>query len=139
MYIFLDIDGVMVHAIPHKKVEFESDGFYKFIPEAVERLNSILNEGDEIILSTSHRFLYNLTDWERVFSSRGIKKVKISRIHLPVEELSRKEEILFWMSEKELKCEEIIIIDDDKSLNDLPSEYKEKLILTNPYIGLTKI
>jgi hypothetical protein len=35
--------------------------------------------------------------------------------------------------------EEFIIIDDDKSLNDLPTYLKEKLILTSPLIGLTDI
>ena len=30
MKLFLDIDGVLVHANPMRKVEFDDDGFYKF-------------------------------------------------------------------------------------------------------------
>jgi hypothetical protein len=31
-----------------------------------------------------------------------------------------------------------IILDDDKSLNDLPTEVKNHLVLTSPMIGLTE-
>lgn len=41
MIFFLDIDGVMVHANPHRTVELEKDGFYRFNPLAVSILNSI--------------------------------------------------------------------------------------------------
>jgi hypothetical protein len=34
--------------------------------------------------------------------------------------------------------EEFVIIDDDKSLNALPTFLKNKLILTSPLIGLTE-
>eukprot|EP01133_Synstelium_polycarpum_P016562 gene16562-19680_t len=40
MIFFLDIDGVMVHANPHKPVELEEDGFYKFNPVAFFYMNS---------------------------------------------------------------------------------------------------
>ena len=43
---------------------------------------------------------------------------------------------LKWFEEN--SCDNYIIIDDDKSLNDLPKEMKENLILTSPLIGLTK-
>lgn len=42
MKIFLDIDGVMVHANPQKQLYFEDDGFYKFNAVAVQILKSII-------------------------------------------------------------------------------------------------
>ncbi|MBV2226883.1 MAG: hypothetical protein KUL85_08485 [Sphingobacterium mizutaii] len=50
--------------------------------------------------------------------------------------VSRKTEIIDWISRHKLKSEEVLIIDDDKSLNDLPLNFKERLVLTNPYVGL---
>jgi len=49
----------------------------------------------------------------------------------------RKTEIIEWINKHKLKPEEVLIIDDDKSLNDLPLNFKERLVLTNPYIGLS--
>ncbi|MHC5226560.1 HAD domain-containing protein [Ignatzschineria sp. LJL83] len=61
MKLFLDIDGVMVHANPHRTVEHEEDGFYRFNLQAIEALNMLIKEMniEEIILSTSHRFNFN--------------------------------------------------------------------------------
>ncbi|WP_409529766.1 HAD domain-containing protein [Sphingobacterium sp.] len=50
--------------------------------------------------------------------------------------VSRKTEIIDWINRHKLKPEEVLIIDDDKSLNDLPLNSKERLVLTNPYVGL---
>jgi len=52
-----------------------------------------------------------------------------------VNNLSRKDEIInYLLSNKE----DYLIIDDDSQLNNLPTNIKEKLILTSPLIGLTK-
>ena len=50
---------------------------------------------------------------------------------------SRKDEILNWFNLNGVS-EKFIIIDDDKSLNDLPSYLKDKLVLTSSLIGLTE-
>ncbi len=136
MKIFLDIDGVMVHAIPNLKVALENDKFYKFSTKAIDKLNSLLNPGDEIILSTTHRFRFRVAEWKEVFKSRGIEIENLSMIALPVNILNRKDEIMYWIAERDLEAAEILIIDDCKSLNALPDEYKERLMLTNGYVGL---
>lgn len=41
MKIFLDIDGVMVHANPYKKLDFMDDDFYLFNLSAINSLNSL--------------------------------------------------------------------------------------------------
>ena len=143
MKFFLDIDGVMVHANPQKPVDLEADGFYKFNTVAVKILKSILYETkDEVILSTSHRFKYDIDGWKEIFLSRGIKMNHISIIetsYISTCRVSRKSEIEHWISANQLESSEVVIIDDDKSLNDLPKYLKDRLVLTNPYTGLNDI
>lgn len=136
MVLFLDIDGVMVHTNPSKPIEQLEDNFYVFDDEAVTVLNRIISKNviDEIIISSSHRFKFTPTEWERLFSTRKIKINKISII--AIEKGSRKENIFSWIEFRRLKPNDYIIIDDDKSLNGLPEVIKKRLILTNPYIGL---
>ncbi|OWP84529.1 hypothetical protein BWK59_04880 [Flavobacterium davisii] len=100
-------------------------------------LNSINSSEIEIILSTSHRHRFTITKWKEIFKNRGISFNKISRVRTNISTFqSRKSEIENWIHIKKLKPEEIIIIDDDKSLNGLSSDYKKRLILTNSYTGL---
>ena len=143
MKFFLDIDGVLVHANPHKPVDLEPDGFYKFNQIAVNILNSVLYETkDEVILSTSHRFRYDIVRWKEIFSSRGIKMNNISIIETSTSSdirTDRKTEIEHWINENQIESSDVVIIDDDKSLNDLPKDLKERLVLTNPYTGLNDI
>ena len=51
--------------------------------------------------------------------------------------LSREDEIVNWVNVKNVN-EDFVIIDDDKSLNDLPDFLKESLVQTSPHIGLTE-
>jgi hypothetical protein len=143
MVFFLDIDGVLVHANPHKPVDLEADGFYKFNTIAVSILKSVLYETkDEVILSSSHRFKYDINRWKEIFLSRGIKMKYISIIenfHSPNSRPTRKTEIEHWINENHIKSSDVVIIDDDKSLNDLPKYLKDRLVLTNPYTGLNDI
>lgn len=139
MKFFLDIDGVMVHANPHKRVDLDDDGFYKFNQTAVDVLNSVIdpNSDDELILSTSHRFRFNIIEWLSIFQSRGINAKNISILDIPIQHKhTRKSEIIDWIVRCNLTADDLVIIDDDKSLNELPNNLKERLVLTNPYTGL---
>jgi hypothetical protein len=135
MKVFLDIDGVMVHANPHKPIELEDDGFYRFAYKAICAINSIDNA--EIILSTSHRHRFSVNIWSDMFERRGIHFNSISIIETQCShKISRREEIEKWIKIKHYKLSEFIIIDDDKSLNDLPKKIKDRVVLTSPYKGL---
>lgn len=135
MLIMLDIDGVMVQASPWKRVELLNDGFYEFIPRAVDGLRKIISEtGASIVLTTSHKSTYSLLEWKTIFKKRGIE-TEILKLEDNVDFLSRKEEVIRWLS-KNPDCNDFVIIDDDKSLHDLPKEIKEKVVFTQPYIGL---
>lgn len=139
MKFFLDIDGVMVHANPHKRVDLDDDGFYKFNQTAVDVLNSVISPDgeDELILSTSHRFRFNIIEWLSIFQSRGINAKNISILDIPVQHKhTRKSEIINWIVRCNLTADDLVIIDDDKSLNELPNNLKERLVLTNSYTGL---
>jgi hypothetical protein len=138
MLILLDIDGVMVPANSWKKPEFHEDGFPMFNSKSVTALQKIISEtGASLLLTTSHKSKYNITQWRSIFKSRGIKAKHIQRLSSNSLHSSRKDEILDWYKAKHIANEEFVIIDDDKLLNDLPANIKNNLVLTSPSIGLT--
>ncbi len=137
--LILDIDGVLVTTPAWKQPEFLPDGFMKFNTKAAQNLAYLVERfNPSIILSTTHRINYSLAEWQEIFKIRGIYPVAISKINnlVAIREMeSRATEILKWI-ESEVKQEAYIIIDDDLSLHDLPSEIKNKCVLTKPLIGL---
>ena len=139
MLILLDIDGVMVPAASWKAPELLEDGFPNFSARAVNGLRRIISEtGATILLTTSHKSKYSVSSWRNIFAHRGIN-TKISKLnnHNHDTRTTRKEEVLNWIK-KNKGDDNFIIIDDDKSLNDLPFDIKRKLILTSPLIGLNE-
>ena len=137
MLILLDIDGVMVPANSWKRPEFLEDGFPSFSIKATNALKKIISETNaNILLTTSHKTSYSLKEWRNIFKKRNITLHKISRLSENVNYLSRKQEILEWFATKK-DNKEFMIIDDDKSLNDLPKFLKNRLIQTSSSIGLT--
>jgi hypothetical protein len=137
MLILLDIDGVMLSASSWKPVERLDDGFSSFNPRAVSSLQRIISEtGASIVLTTSHKSTYSLTQWRKIFKKRGIDVSIIGKLEDNTTFLTRKEEILNWKL-KNKSVNDYVILDDDKSLNGLPSNIKDKLVLTSPMVGLT--
>ena len=131
MKIFLDIDGVMVHANPYKKLDLMDDDFYLFNLSAINSLNSLKIDDLEIILSTTHRFRYSIEDWKKIFRKRKINFEEIYIVGIELENhFSRKDEIEKWIKIKGFKPGDFIIIDDDKSLNGLEEKFKKRLVLT---------
>ncbi|GAB2493388.1 HAD domain-containing protein [Algoriphagus taiwanensis] len=136
MLIFLDIDGVMVSGATWKVPETLEDGFPVFLEKAVRSLNSLITPDTKIILSTSHRDRFTLHEWKKVFLRRGIVVNKLDRFPYAHGLKKRKDEILEWFATHS-RPKDFVIIDDDKTLYDLPKDLKEHLIVTSPYIGLT--
>jgi hypothetical protein len=136
MLIFLDIDGVMVPAKSWKNPEMLDDGFPAFDSKAVNVLQNIISEDFTIVLTTSHKSRFTIEEWRNIFQKRSLVINNLKSLNENVNHLSRKDEILNWFSLNNVN-EEFIIIDDDKSLNDLPAFFKARLILTSPLIGLT--
>lgn len=137
MILLLDIDGVMLPANSWRSPNILADNFVEFNPKAVKALNIILNENAfDIVLTTSHKFKYNLSQWLDIFSTRNINLSKIDRLPENVNHVDRKNEIINWFKSK-TSSDDFIIIDDDKSLNDLPDFLKSRLIQTSASVGLT--
>lgn len=135
MLIFLDIDGVMVSGATWKVPEFLEDGFPMFLENAVKSLNSLICEDSKIILSTSHRDRFTLSEWKRLFRRRGIDVNEFEKIPSSHGLKKRKDEILEWFATHP-RPENFLIIDDDKSLYDLPKDLKKHLVVTSSLMGL---
>jgi hypothetical protein len=137
MLIYLDIDGVMVPANSWKRPETLDDGFPRFNSRAVNALNSIIhNTAASIVLTTSHKSTYTITEWKKIFKKRNVNFNQISRLPEYKNYLNRKEELLNHFDKHSLN-RNFVIIDDDKSLNGLPTNLKDRLIQTSSSIGLT--
>lgn len=135
---FLDIDGVMVPAKSWKRPELLNDGFPAFSNKASNALNNILSKKNiTIMLTTSHKSNYNIQEWKKIFWDRGVFVKNIKTLPENKNNLTRKEELINWFNVNKIN-EDFFIIDDDKSLNDLPIELKNHLIQTSSSIGLTE-
>jgi hypothetical protein len=139
MLIFLDIDGVMAPAKSWQRPDILEDGFVDFSSKAVRVLQDILaqNAFTTIILTTSHKSRFSLSQWKIIFERRGLNVNKLESLNDNTDFQSRKVEILNWFDSNDVQ-EDFIIIDDDKSLNDLPKFYKDRLIVTNSLVGLNE-
>ena len=137
MLLLLDIDGVMVPAKGWKSPEFLDDGFPAFSIKAVSTLQNLISEEVTVVLTTSHKSNFSIEEWKNIFKNRGIKIRNLKSLPENIDNLSRKDEIINWFNVNNVN-EDFVIIDDDKSLNELPAYLKENLIQTSPYIGLTE-
>ncbi|WP_442588598.1 HAD domain-containing protein [Pedobacter sp. AW31-3R] len=138
MLILLDIDGVMVPEKSWKRPEFLNDGFPVFSTTSIHALQKIIfKTGATILLTTSHKSTYSIPEWFNIFNLRGIHVIKIERLTTNELNLNRRDEILNWYTSKYHLGEKFVIIDDDKSLNNLHGHLRENLVLTSPLVGLT--
>ena len=140
MILLLDIDGVLETSPSWKKPEFLEDNFYKFNGQAQKNLIEIINKiNPEIILTTTHRINYNLIEWNQIFELRGINVDKISKINdekKATDLKKRNVEIEEWFLKN--STAEFLILDDDKSLNELPNNLKNRWIQIDSMLGITE-
>lgn len=139
MILLLDIDGVLETSPAWKTPLFLADNFYQFNTEAQAHLKEIIDRFQpEIVLTTTHRVNYTLTEWQETFRFRGIEIAKISKINEaqnPGEIKKRNIEIEAWFYNNSEA--DFLIIDDDKSLHELPQEIKLRWISIDPLLGIT--
>ena len=137
MTIFLDIDGVLIPAKSWETPVLLRDGFPDFTASSVSVLRKIISHSTKVVLTSSHRSRFSLEEWRQIFKIRGIQLSYIERLDDNQEGVSRREEMLNWFNRNH-SINDFIIIDDDSSLNDLPSDFKNRLISTSSFIGLTE-
>ncbi|RYY60461.1 MAG: hypothetical protein EOO05_09850 [Chitinophagaceae bacterium] len=136
MLIFLDIDGVLVPAKSWQRPEILKDGFPAFSPGAVKALNQILKGDVRVVLTTSHKAHHSIVEWKNIFKERGLDITSLLTLPDNIANLNRKDEIVNWKKTNDVS-EKILIIDDDKSLHELPAFLKDKWLETSSHIGLT--
>jgi hypothetical protein len=131
--ILLDFDGVMVRSQPWKKIELHEDGFYSFDRSAIDNLKRIILEtGSTITLTTSHKKKFTLEEWRDIFKRRGLNV----DIFMVDESDKRIDEINNWYQKNQNI--DFVILDDDKTLMDLPDKIKSRLVSIDSGIGLNK-
>jgi 16S rRNA C1402 (ribose-2'-O) methylase RsmI len=127
----------MVPANSWRRAEILEDGFPEFSKNAVRLLDKIIsNTNADIVLTISYKRNYSLKEWKKIFERRNIIVKKITRLSENINHSNQKDELLNWFSAEHIS-EKFIIIDDNKSLNDLPGFLKNKLVQTIGSVGLT--
>lgn len=139
MKVLLDFDGVMVTTPTWQTVEQLADGFMKFNESCAKNLAEILaiTQAD-IVLTTTHRIHYDEQTWRMLLQNRGIFTNQVTKVNeaKSFTELSiRCDEVIAWVTAN--PNENYVIIDDDKSLRELPSAIKYRWVETAFHKGLT--
>jgi hypothetical protein len=139
MKVLLDFDGVMVTTPVWRPVEQLNDGFMRFNDTCAQNLAEILEKTQaDIVLTTTHRIHYDDETWCALLRNRGITTNQVTKINgaAKFNELgNRCEEVLEWIANH--PKENFVIIDDDKSLRELPDKLKAKWVETDFHSGLT--
>lgn len=139
--ILLDIDGVMVTTPTWRQPAFLADGFMAFDEHCAKNLANLLEQNPaEIVLSSTHRIHYDEATWQILLVNRGIKVNNVSKIDTInhyADFQSRDKEILAWINAN--PYEKFIIIDDDKSLRNLPSDTQKFWVETQFLTGFDTI
>lgn len=99
-------------------------------------MSQLLLDNPTIILSSSHRDRFSISEWKEIFKNRGLNVMNLDRLAPIGPHGKRKDEILEWF-DNHTESDTFVIIDDDATLNALPGHLKSHLVLTKPLIGLT--
>ncbi len=139
MEILLDFDGVLITTPSWRKVARLDDGFLAFNPQCACNVAEVVaHYSAEVVLTTTHRIHYDNQTRQQLLANRGIITHKVSKInevkhHFEIG--NRCDEIMQWVEQQ--ANTNFIIIDDDKSLNNLPPTIKYKWIQTDFMLGFT--
>ncbi len=139
MKLLLDFDGVLITTPSWRKVARLDDGFLAFNQQCACNIAEVVaHHSAEVVLTTTHRIHYDNQTWKKLLANRGIITHKVSKInelkhHFDIG--NRCDEIMQWIEQQ--ANTDFIIIDDDKSLNNLPPNIKNTWIQTDFMLGFT--
>ena len=135
--LILDLDGVLITTPPWKPDEIMEDNYSKFNEECVKNLNSLLSLLPTCIwLSSTRRLNKTLEEFNQIFQTRKIKNSIEGFLPNNTDLKTRKQEVESFIKQNNLK--NYLIIDDDKSLNELDSKIKKQLVQTTFLQGFNK-
>ena len=135
--LILDLDGVLITTPPWKPDEIMEDNYSKFNEECVKNLNSLLSLfPTSIWLSSTRRLNKTLEEFNQIFQTRKIKNSIEGFLPNNTDLKTRKQEVESFIKQNNLK--NYLIIDDDKSLNELDSKIKKQLVQTTFLQGFNK-
>jgi len=129
--LFLDVDGVLNNYTTKEKL---ANGITGIDPVNVANLNKIIQRVDvEIVLSSTWRLFYSLSDLNRVFKRAGFEGEIRSRTIEIMAAYNRGEEIQEWLA-KHPDVTYFVILDDDNDMDHLI----DHLVQIDPEVGLTE-
>ncbi|WP_196886963.1 HAD domain-containing protein [Aureivirga sp. CE67] len=135
--LILDLDGVLITTPPWKQDEMDSDNYSRFNSKCVQNLNQLLQYHPfEIWLSSTRRTVRTLEEFNAIFAHRNIVQTIQGFVPEYPNCKSRKEEIEQFI--KENNIENFLILDDDKSLHSLNSNFKNHLVSTELTLGFNE-
>lgn len=142
MYIFLDIDGVLVKEDDPKatKVEIEIDpdeDFVKFDPTCLHEFETVVRQSEncQIVISSSWREVFSLKTIKSLFSADIAEKViGVTPIATRPVKYYRYQEIIWYLKSNKLTHAEWVAVDDiaEHFPKDAP------LVITNPFTGFDR-
>jgi hypothetical protein len=139
MVILLDIDGVLETSPSWRKPEIGPDGFMLFNKHSAENLADILlKTSASVILTSTHRIIFSITEWLNIFQLRGLKIKSLFKLNDTVsisEMKDRGSEIKEWVDNFGHGVN-YVIIDDDSSINALPQYIKDRWVKIDPARGV---
>jgi hypothetical protein len=128
-YIILDMDGVLITTPLWKPDTLHKDGYSDFNETCVQNFNKLASMvAVEVMLSSSRRKTKTLEEFRQIFDNRGMKAILTGFIPVLATTTTKSEEIKAYLEETKVK--NYLIIDDDLSLNDLPTHIRENCIFT---------
>ena len=128
-FIILDIDGVLITTPMWKPDKMHADGYSDFCEKCVQNLNKLTEGIDtKIIISSSRRKGKTLEELKTILANRTITAPVFDALPFDDGVKSRCDEVIGYITEN--KLEHYLIIDDDKSLAELPLSIKRNCVLT---------
>jgi len=136
MYIFLDIDGVLLKLVkadaPVPEIDLDED-FMKFDENCLTLFENVVHKyaHSQIVISSSWREIWTFETIQSLFSKKIAKKILgvTPRCSLPIKYL-RHQEVLDYL--KQYYCDAPWVAIDDKAAHYPPDA---PVIVTNPYTG----
>ena len=135
--LILDLDGVLVTSPPWRSDELDLDGYSKFNTNAVENLKLLAQRFSfDIWLIPSRRSGKTVVEFNRIFSNRGVRQPIKDFVPLMNDIVSRRIEIERFLDG--MKFDNLLILEDDKSLRHFDFKFKDYWVEMSPLIGFDK-